>query len=326
MKDSPLILLSKRNILKLLTVILSFLLTTSGAAANNDSQSESNTQAEPSSEQQGGLIARPSVFQRRFDADKQLFGNAFAITQYKRNYFLPFTYTDNPNALGNAGLTTDNVDNKEAKFQISIKLPLYTRTESVEGVYFGFTLTSFWQLYNAEVSKPFRETNYEPEIFYQWNTGIKILGIDFNALQLGFNHMSNGQSEERSRSWNRIMLTNLFSDADDIYYLRTWYRIPEDDKATPDDPSGDDNPDINEYYGRVEFGYGTRLGNWGLLTRIRNNLSLDNNRGSIELSLSYPVSPRYEIALQYFNGYGDSLIDYNRRQNRIGLGFQLAAF
>ena len=56
------------------------------------------------------------------------------------------------------------------------------------------------------------------------------------------------------------------------------------------------------------------------------NLEFANNRGSLELSVSYPVSPRYEVVLQYFNGYGDSLIDYDRRQNRIGLGFQLAAF
>ncbi|MDC8832712.1 phospholipase A [Alteromonas gilva] len=326
MKDLPLILPLKASSRILSGILFVFATTNFVIAAEQPGDDKQDTQAHATTTRQGGLIARPSVFSRRFEADKQLLGNAFAITQYKRNYFLPFTYTDNPNALGNAGLNTDNVDNKEAKFQISIKLPLYTRTESVEGVYFGFTLTSFWQLYNNEVSKPFRETNYEPEIFYQWNTGIKILGIDFNALQLGFNHMSNGQSEERSRSWNRIMLTNLFSDADDIYYLRTWYRIPEDAKTSPDDPTGDDNPNINDYYGRIEIGYGTRFGRWGLLTRLRNNLSWDNNRGSVELSLSYPLSPRYELALQYFNGYGDSLIDYNRRQNRIGIGFQLTSF
>ena len=298
-----------------------FLFSTTARCDEDNPQEQVETQA-----QKSGLIARPSLFSKRFEADKNLLNNAFAITQYKRNYFLPFTYVDNPNALGNAGLTEDNVDKKEAKFQISVKLPLYTQEDSVEGVYFGFTLTSFWQLYNSEVSKPFRETNYEPEIFYQWNTDIKLLGIDFNALQLGFNHMSNGQSEERSRSWNRIMLTSLFSDADDIYYLRTWYRIPEDEKSSPEDPAGDDNPRISHYFGRIELGYGTRIHQFGIFTRIRNNLEFSNNRGSIELSLSYPVSPRYEIVLQYFNGFGDSLIDYNRRQNRVGIGFQLAAF
>ena len=116
------------------------LLTTSvfGYCDDNEQQSEVPTQ-----EQHSGLIAQPSLFKKRFEADKNLLNNAFAITQYKRNYFLPFTYVDNPNALGNAGLTENNVDNKEAKFQISVKLPLYTQPDSVEGVYFGFTLTSF---------------------------------------------------------------------------------------------------------------------------------------------------------------------------------------
>ena len=158
MRDSPLILPLSLKHFPLGLVLL----TTSvfGYCGDNEQQHEVATQ-----EQQSGLIARPSLFQKRFEADKNLLNNAFAITQYKRNYFLPFTYVDNPNALGNAALTENNVDNKEAKFQISVKLPLYTQPDSVEGVYFGFTLTSFWQLYNSEVSKPFRETNYEPEVF-----------------------------------------------------------------------------------------------------------------------------------------------------------------
>lgn len=302
-----------------LILLFSLLSITTATATDNTSQ-------ETNPAQQDGVVARESLFSKRMDADKHVMENAFAITQYKRNYILPFTYITNPNALGNEALTSENVDNKEAKFQLSIKLPLYTQADSVEGVYFGFTLTSFWQLYNSEVSKPFRETNYEPEVFYQWNTDIKLLGFDFNAVQLGFNHMSNGQSAERSRSWNRITLASVFSDEDDLYYLRTWYRIPEDAKASADDPSGDDNPRINHYFGRIELGYGTRYEDWSFFLRLRNNLELNNNRGSVEFSVSYPVSPRYEVVLVYFSGYGDSLIDYDRRQNRIGLGFQLAAF
>ncbi|WP_232371977.1 phospholipase A [Salinimonas iocasae] len=265
----------------------------------------------------------PSILSTRFKADRKALDNLFVITQHHPNFVLPFTYVTNPNALGNEELTIDNVDNKEAKFQVSVKLPVYLEDESVDGVYVGFTLTSFWQLYNSEVSKPFRETNYEPEVFYQQEADITFLGYDFNAFQVGFNHMSNGQSGLRSRSWNRIYATMLFSDYDDIYYLKTWYRIPEDEKVTPDDPSGDDNPNIQDYYGRAEFGYGTKVGNFKLMARLRNNLDFDTNRGSIELNLTYPLSDRYELLVQYFNGYGDSLIDYDRSQERVGIGFQL---
>ena len=265
----------------------------------------------------------PSILSSRFEADRIALDNLFSITQHHQNYLLPFTYVTAPNYAGNQDLTEQNVDHKEAKFQLSVKLPLYLQDDTANGVYFGFTLTSFWQLYNSEVSKPFRETNYQPEIFYQRRADLTLLGYDFNAFQVGFNHMSNGQSGPRSRSWNRIFASVLFSDYDDVYYLKTWYRIPEDEKIDDMDATGDDNPDISDYYGRMEFGYGTRFGDFKVMALLRNNLSFNKNRGSFQLDLTYPVSPRYDILLQYFNGYGDSLIDYNRSQQRIGLGFQL---
>ena len=264
-----------------------------------------------------------SALDDRLEGDKEALDNVFAITQHRQNYLLPITYVSNPNTFGNEELTEENVDNKEAKFQVSAKLPLYLEDTGFDGLYFGFTLTSFWQLYNNEASKPFRETNYEPEVFWQETADYSILGYKFNTFQVGFNHMSNGQSGLRSRSWNRLFASIVFSDNDDIYYLKTWYRIPEDEKEDPLDPTGDDNPDIQDYYGRMEFGYGRKIGAFKVLALLRNNLDFDENRGSIQLDFTYPISDRYEVLLQYFNGYGDSLIDYNRSQERIGIGFQL---
>ena len=264
-----------------------------------------------------------SALDDRLEGDKEALDNVFAITQHRQNYLLPITYVSNPNTTGNEDLTDENVDNKEAKFQVSAKLPLYLEDTGFDGVYFGFTLTSFWQLYNSEASKPFRETNYEPEIFWQETADYSVLGYKFNTFQVGFNHMSNGQSGLQSRSWNRLFASIVFSDNDDIYYLKTWYRIPEDEKEDPLDPTGDDNPDIEDYYGRMEFGYGRKIGDFKVLALLRNNLDFDENRGSIQLDFTYPISDRYEVLLQYFNGYGDSLIDYNRSQERIGIGFQL---
>lgn len=264
-----------------------------------------------------------SALDDRLEGDKEALDNVFAITQHRQNYLLPITYVSNPNTFGSEELTEENIDNKEAKFQVSAKLPLYLEDTGFDGVYFGFTLTSFWQLYNNEASKPFRETNYEPEVFWQETADYSVLGYKFNTFQVGFNHMSNGQSGLRSRSWNRLFASIVFSDNDDIYYLKTWYRIPEDEKEDPLDPTGDDNPDIEDYYGRMEFGYGRKIGAFKVLALLRNNLDFDENRGSIQLDFTYPISDRYEVLLQYFNGYGDSLIDYNRSQERIGIGFQL---
>ncbi|MDY6884705.1 MAG: phospholipase A [Pseudomonadota bacterium] len=293
--------------------------------------SNQNETNDPSQDEEGievidiikGDTTSESALDDRLEGDKEALDNVFAITQHRQNYLLPITYVSNPNTSGNEDLTDENVDNKEAKFQVSAKLPLYLEDTGFDGVYFGFTLTSFWQLYNSEASKPFRETNYEPEIFWQETADYSVLGYKFNTFQVGFNHMSNGQSGLKSRSWNRLFASIVFSDNDDIYYLKTWYRIPEDEKEDPLDPTGDDNPDIEDYYGRMEFGYGRKIGAFKVLALLRNNLDFDENRGSIQLDLTYPISDRYEILLQYFNGYGDSLIDYNRSQERIGLGFQL---
>lgn len=269
-----------------------------------------------------------NLVKKRLQADVSSQSNPYSFTQHKLNYLLPFSYQSNPNQLGENGLSEGNIDNFEAKFQISIKMPMHLpdRTESIEGLYFGFTAMSLWQVYNSEISKPFRETNYEPELFYTFETKLKILGYRFNMAQIGINHQSNGQNQLRSRSWNRLYGSLLFSDQTSFYYLKAWYRFKEDEKTEPLDPHGDDNPNITDYLGHLELGYGTRLGNFNLVTLLRNNLKASDNKGSAEINLSYPISERYEVLLQYFNGYGDSLIDYNRHQQRISLGIQLAYF
>jgi phospholipase A1 len=135
--------------------------------------------------------------------------------------------------------------------------------------------------------------------------------------------MSNGQSALKSRSWNRITATALFSDENTAYYLRTWLRLPEDTKTSLLDPLGDDNPDINDYYGRVELGFGMRIGQLDVFSRIRNNLSFKDNRSGIEVNVTYPITKRYDFLIQIFSGYGDSLIDYNRHQQRFSMGMQI---
>jgi len=264
-----------------------------------------------------------SIFDKRAESSKKVVSNAFAISQHRRNYILPVTYVSRPNTVVIDLLNSDNVDPIEAKYQISVKLPLYIEQDSASGLYLGFTAKSYWQVYNSDTSKPFRATDYEPEIYYTWDNELSILGFKFNQLQVGFNHQSNGRSNELSRSWNRLYASALFSDDSSFYYVKTWYRIPEDEKETPQSIDGDDNPDITRYLGNFEFGYGINWNQFNIVTSLRNNLKTSDNKGSIELNITYPLTDNYDVLLQYFNGYGDSLIDYNRHQQRIGLGIQL---
>ena len=267
-----------------------------------------------------------SILDERADSTKASIINPFSISQHKRNYILPITYVSRPNTVGVDELNNENVDNIEAKYQISVKLPLFIEEDAASGLYLGFTAKSYWQVYNTDVSKPFRATNYEPEIYYAWDNEISILGFKFNQLQLGFNHQSNGRSNELSRSWNRLFASALFSDDASFYYFKAWYRLPEDEKETITSAQGDDNPDITRFLGNVELGYGTNWGDFNIVGLLRNNLRSSENKGSLELSISYPLTAHYDVLFQYFNGYGDSLIDYNRHQQRLGLGIQLKFF
>jgi phospholipase A1 len=53
---------------------------------------------------------------------------------------------------------------------------------------------------------------------------------------------------------------------------------------------------------------------------FRNNLWTTRNKGAIELGWAFPLLPRLKGLIQYFNGYGDSLLDYNSPVNRLSAG------
>ncbi|MDO6805090.1 phospholipase A, partial [Wenyingzhuangia sp. 1_MG-2023] len=56
---------------------------------------------------------------------------------------------------------------------------------------------------------------------------------------------------------------------------------------------------------------------------LRNNLDTTNNRGAVEMDFTFPLTRKLKGFVQYFNGYGDSLIDYNHWQERLGVGIKL---
>ena len=269
-----------------------------------------------------------SLVIERIERERAVQDNRSVLLAHKRNYILPLTYTSHPNddvfEPGSSDFGED-LDNVEMQFQLSIKAAL-SENLFVDGdaLLVGFTVRAFWQAYNKDISAPFRETNYEPEVYWATPVPWEILGGDAAFVILGLSHQSNGRSQLFSRSWNRVYATVGWERWRYVFALKTWWRIPEDDKDDPLDPEGDDNPDIEDYLGNFEFTTAYRRNDQEFSVMLRNNLDRDENRGAIQVDYTFPLKRRFRGYIQYFNGYGDSLIDYNADIERIGVGILLS--
>ena len=256
-----------------------------------------------------------SALDRRIQIERKTRFQSFVLTPHKPNYILPITYNKNPNNAPVDVAKDGELDKNEIKFQLSVKFPIVENLFGEQGsIQFAYTNLSFWQAYNEQSSSPFRETVHEPELFLIFENDWKLLGFKNRLIQLGIVHQSNGQSGSESRSWNRVYADFIFQK--DNYYLsfRPWHRIKE--------TKTDDNPDIEKFLGHGEFRAAYAGNKHTLSIMLRNNFH-NSNYGALEINWSFPMSRRAKWFIQYFNGYGESLIDYNARVNRIGIGIAL---
>jgi phospholipase A1/A2 len=242
-------------------------------------------------------------------------------------YLLPATYTDNLNRRPSSpsaerSATTDQVlRHIEAKYQLSFKSKfagdIFGSRVSLWG---GYTQSSRWQVYNGAVSRPFRETNYEPELIAAMPLSQPLLGGTVRLASLSLNHQSNGRSLPLSRSWNRWIASAAWERGQWVVELRPWWRIPEA-------AAEDDNPDIRDHVGRAELLVGRWWGDHALQLQLRHSLrGGERSRGSAQLEWAFPIRRSLHGWLQVFSGYGESLVDYNQRQNKVGLGVTIAGW
>ncbi len=231
--------------------------------------------------------------------------------------------------------TTSPVDyrKEETRLQVSIRTKLaqnlLTSSDSArrDSLWFGYTQQSYWQLFSSDLSRPFRATDHEPEVVYVYPTDFSLpLGWRMRYSGAGLSHQSNGQTLPLSRSWNRVYLMAGF-EKDDKYSVtgRIWRRLSET-AAT------DDNPDIIDYIGRAEL-----AGAWNvdpqnrLVGTVRSSLS-NTDRGSVKLEWfkafgkGNTINNSLRLHTQIFSGYGDSLIDYNRKRTVFSVGLSLVDF
>ena len=255
-----------------------------------------------------------SALAERIVIERQTRFQKFVLTPHKQNYLLPLTYNDTPNLNAIDPLIDGDISKTEMKFQLSIKVPVAEQIfDTPATLYFAYTNLSFWQAYNSDASAPFRETNHEPELFVGFPGDWEIGGFKNNLVFVGFSHQSNGRSGLQSRSWNRFYADFIFKKDDFYFSLKPWIHIND---------GADDNPDIEDFLGHGEIRAIYARSNHTISLMMRHNFDADS-KGALELGWSFPVSRRTKGFLQIFKGYGESLIDYNAENNRIGVGILL---
>ena len=198
-------------------------------------------------------LAPQSLLDRAWVVDPE--SEMALVRLYHPNYALFGRYTTDINTapyepLFDAFAEDGEFDSVEAKFQLSFKARLWADEERDLGVWFAYTQQNQWQVFNGDMSKPFRETNYMPEFFVNLRPGLELGDWHLNQLNLGYNHQSNGRADPISRSWDRLFVEVGIERGDFALLARAWARIELDSGE-------DDNPDITDY-----LGYGELTGIW----------------------------------------------------------------
>lgn len=207
--------------------------------------------------------------------------------------------------------------NSDVKFEIGFKQRLTNLVLPFNTYgYLTYRQKSFWDVYKE--SAPFTESNYNPGFGFAKPIVSKKKGFN-QGLFFQFEHQSNGRDSIYSRSWNYVSLSYLYMFKENWQFaLKVWQ------------PLGpiNDNRDLLDYIGRHETSV-TYMPNPRLVleTSIRKPLKW-NWKGSLQLSVSYKIDKdaNQYVYVQYYLGYGESLIDYNENVSMIRVGITFKDF
>ncbi len=265
--------------------------------------------AESNSENQGmleSLQVQIATLQEKISELEETQSGVSGFQPHKPNFVLPLTWTTP---------IRDRM-NQEIQFQFSLKQDIweYQRFR----FFYAYSQKSFWQAYDEENSSPFRESNYNPEVFIRSPNYI-LPGWGKWRGDLGYEHESNGREAPASRSWDRVFL-RVEGRYDQLTLgWKGWYRIPESKKKSPEEAKGDDNPDIDKFYGQNQWTVGV---DWHSLNlNVIGRYAIGENRGGAQVNFSFPTIGEIRGLVQYWDGFGESLTDYNRHFNKLGIGF-----
>lgn len=248
-------------------------------------------------------------------------GGAFGLQEFA-NHFAPY---EPMYFVG--GWQSPNV-----KFQFSFRYriltptgPLATEYPWLKGFNFAYSQTSLWD-FEGQSSPFFYDSSYRPEVFYLLENipRLKLPPGWQLGFQTGVGHESNGKGGTDERSLNTAYFRPIITLSDS---KSQWF-ISFSPKFYGYILSLSHNPDIARYrgYDDLRLVIGERD---GLQLAAEGNIGNKFDRGDIQLDLTYPLTKLFHgntdlsIDLQYFDGYGDTLIDYNHRRSIFRLGFNL---
>ncbi len=224
----------------------------------------------------------------------------FNLTYYEPMYFL-------------AGNPTSKV-NFSFKYQFLRDFPLYM----------GYVQHVFWLL--KQESKPFRDANFNPRIFYRLSLDKKD-GSDFIDF-IAYEHKSNGKSEPESRSYDasgaKISIRAEYENWSLKSYVKGLWRYNYDET----------NSNFDDYVGPFEVGITFSQFSFDVLDRAEISYRFytggdwgeDFRRQSHEVGISFRLFGRTltpSIYIQYFNGYSESLLNYDKREENLRVGLML---
>ncbi|HZE91521.1 MAG TPA: phospholipase A [Rhizobacter sp.] len=275
--------------------------------------------------------APASLLSRFWELDRADKRGVFNFIGYQPNYILPLHFTSHinrsPQSPTQAAVLLPDYQRVEAKVQLSL------RTKVAQGVllhdadvWFGYTQQSLWQVWNSTDSKPFRNTDYEAEMMYVVPLPERLRQLPFGWLwrygQVALAHQSNGQADPLSRSWNRTYVAFGFERGD-------WSLIPRFNQRIRENIADDNNPDITDYRGRgdLQLNWASGIHTASLLYRTTFKRG---SRGALQFDFTTPVYRHQPNGIRWFlelfSGYGETLTDYNFRQNSLGLGVTFLQF
>lgn len=249
----------------------------------------------------GAQIVTDSLERVDTDSVRRAFDRGPYFGLYKDNYFI----------FGTSVNHTPTKTNTDIKFQISIQQRL-TRSTLPFGtyLYLFYSQKCWWNV--LENSMPMVDLNFNPGIGLAKPLFVKTRYV--GKVTLMAEHESNGRDGLASRSWNKISLAaSIMIDPQVTVHGKVWIPIVD----------GQNNRDILDYSGIYQVGTEFTSRN----RRFTASVVLVKRRGwklnyNTIIELGYRIFRRDNqfLFLQFYNGYGECMLDYNQFRSRVRVG------